>query len=329
MAEGSPRIARPTAPWHAKRAVEDYGRSAEPDWRRVDWLSHLNQAEIDRRPVNYVDIGSGDAAPIVLIHGLGGQWQNWLENIPRLAQERRVIAPDLPGSGLSEMPREAISIQGYGRTVQALCQHLGIERAHLVGNSMGGFVASEVAIQFPQLVERLVLVSAAGISSASVSQTPVLTIGRAAAAIASYTTAGHRKLARRRVTRHAALLFVARHPSKLAPDLVWEGFMKGTGKPGFNDALRACLEYDFRDRLSEIAVPTLIVWGQSDTVIPVRDAQEFERLIDDSRKIVMEDTGHVSMAERPRAFNDLLIDFLHETGPAEQHEPAEAQSQEV
>jgi pimeloyl-ACP methyl ester carboxylesterase len=329
MAEGSPRNARPTAPWHAKRADEEYGRRDEPDWRTIDWQSHLHQVEIERRRVNYVDIGSGDITPVVLVHGLGGQWQNWLENIPRLAQDRRVIALDLPGFGLSEMPWEAISIPGYGRTVEALCERVGVERAHLVGNSMGGFVASEVAIQFPQLVERLVLVSAAGVSSANASRAPVLTIGRAAAAIASYTAAGHRRLAGRRVTRHGALAFVARHPSKLAPDLVWEGFMKGAGKPGFNDALRACLEYDFRDRLSEISVPTLIVWGESDTVIPVRDAQEFERLIEDARKVVMEDTGHVPMAERPRTFNGLLLDFLSETGPAEEHEPAEAESQEV
>jgi pimeloyl-ACP methyl ester carboxylesterase len=265
----------------------------------------------------------------VLVHGLGGQWQNWLENIPRIAQERRVIAPDLPGFGLSEMPREQISIPGYGRWVEVFFKRVGIERAHLVGNSMGGFVASEVAIQFPQLVDRLVLVSPAGISSASVSRAPTLTIGRVAAALASYTAAGHRQIARRPVARHAALLFVARHPSKLAPDLAWEGFMKGTGKPGFNDALRASLEYDFRDRLGEIACPTLIVWGENDTVIPVRDAQEFERLIEDARKVVMKDTGHVSMAERPRAFNELLLDFLSESGAAEDHERAEGESQEV
>jgi pimeloyl-ACP methyl ester carboxylesterase len=240
-----------------------------------------------------------------------------------------VIALDLPGFGLSEMPRDKITISGYGRCVQALCEKLGVERIHLVGNSMGGFVTAEVAIQSPELVQRLVLVSAAGISSASVSRAPILTAYRTAAALATYTAARHRQIARRRVTRHFALLFVAHHPSKLAPDLTWEGFMKGTGKPGFDDALRACLEYDFRDRLGDIRAPTLIVWGASDTVIPVRDAQEFERLIEDSRKVVMEDTGHVPMAERPRAFNQLLLEFLSETEPAEAREPAEAQSQQV
>ena len=110
-------------------------------------------------------------------------------------------------------------------------------------------------------------------------------------------------------------------------DLAYEGFFKGSGKPGFDDALRALLEYDFRDRLPDVSVPTLIVWGQKDAIIPVRDANEFERLIPDSRKVVMRDTGHIPMAERPRAFNDLLMEFLEETGRAEDKEPVEGQSQ--
>ena len=134
-------------------------------------------------------------------------------------------------------------------------------------------------------------------------------------------------LAARPVTRHFSLALVARYPRLLKPDLVYEGFMKGAGKPGFDDALRACLDYDFRERLPEVKVPTLIVWGEKDSIIPVRDADEFERLIDDSRKVVMKDTGHISMAERPVKFNDVLVDFLAETGPAQEKEPAEGKSQ--
>jgi pimeloyl-ACP methyl ester carboxylesterase len=120
---------------------------------------------------------------------------------------------------------------------------------------------------------------------------------------------------------------VARHPRLLRADLAYEGFFKGVGKPGFDDALRACLEYDFRDRLPDVGAPTLIVWGDKDSIIPVRDANEFERLIPDSRKVVMRDTGHIPMAERPQAFNNLLMEFLAETGPAEEKEPVEGQSQ--
>jgi pimeloyl-ACP methyl ester carboxylesterase len=308
--------ARPATPRAARRVRDGYGESAQPNWRTIDWQAHLHQVEIDGAPVNYVDIGSGDHPPVVFVHGLGGQWQNWLENIPRAAQERRAIAIDLPGFGLSPMPHEEITIPGYGRTVNALCDRLGLGVVELVGNSMGGFISAEVAIQFPQRVDRLILVSAAGITSADLDRRPIQTLGRIATVVTNWSAPLDRKIASRAKARHLALALVARHPSLLKADLAYEGFFKGTGKPGFNDALLACLEYDFRERLPEIGVPTLIVWGEQDSIIPVKDADEFERLISDSRKVVMRQTGHIGMAERPAAFNDLMIDFLAESGPA-------------
>ena len=304
------RAAAPATPWAHRKADDDYGLSAAPDWRQVDWAAHLHTARIDGRRLNYVDIGTGPETPVILVHGLGGQWQNWLENLPRIAQERRVIAPDLPGFGLSEMPREDISISGYARCVEALRERLGIERVNLVGNSMGGFIAAEVAIQFAPGVERLVLVSAAGLTGPNVYRAPVMTGGRVAAALTAVTAARHRAMARRPISRHLALLLVARHPARLRAEVAWEALMKGAGKPGFHDALRASLEYDFRDRLPEIGCPTLIVWGEKDAVLPLRDAHEFERLIPDSRKVVLPDTGHVPQLERPEAFNRTLLEFV-------------------
>jgi pimeloyl-ACP methyl ester carboxylesterase len=332
--------AAPTTPWRYRDAGDDYGATASPDWRETDWARELKTVEIDGTPINYVDVtargapggghpaSSGDREPVVLVHGLGGQWQNWLENIPRLAQERRVLALDLPGFGLTPEPVDGeISISGYGRCVDAFCEKLGLGQVAAVGNSMGGFIAAEVAIQFPERVSRLVLVSAAGISSADALQAPILTIGRLASAVTTNSAARHRRLAARPISRHAALALVARHPRLLKPDLAYEGFFKGAGKPGFDDALRACLEYDFRDRLPDVKVPTLIVWGEKDSIIPVRDANEFERLIPDSRKLVMKDTGHIPMAERPQAFNDVLVEFLAESGAAEEKEPGAGKSQ--
>ena len=320
--------AAPSAPWRYRDADDDYGATATPDWRETDWSRELKSVEIDGIPVNYVDVGAGGEVPVVLVHGLGGQWQNWLENIPRLALDRRVVAMDLPGFGLTPKPEhDEISIPGYGRCVNALCDKLELGEVNLVGNSMGGYVAAEVAIQFPERVARLVLVSAAGISSAETLQAPILTFGRIATAIVTNSAARHRRLAARPVTRHISLALVARHPRLLKPDFAYEGFFKGAGKSGFDDALRASLDYDFRDRLPEVKVPTLIVWGEKDSIIPVRDADEFERLIEDSRKLVMKDTGHIPMAERPVAFNDVLIEFLAESGPAAAKEPAEGESQ--
>jgi pimeloyl-ACP methyl ester carboxylesterase len=323
--------AAPSAPWHYRDALDDYGRSATPDWRDTDWLSELKRIEVDGIPFNYVDLGADDSGkdPVVLVHGLGGQWQNWLENIPRLAMERRVVAMDLPGFGLTPEPEddEGITITRYGRWVNELCDRLGLEQIHLVGNSMGGYIAAEVAIQFPERVSRLVLVSAAGISSAEVLQAPIWVFGRVATALASNAAARYRYLAARPITRHMSLALVARHPRLMKADLAYEGFFKGAGKPGFDDALRASLDYDFRDRLDDVKVPTLIVWGEKDSIIPTRDADEFERLINDSRKIVMKDCGHIPMAERPQAFNDELVEFLDEEGRADDKEPAKGESQ--
>jgi pimeloyl-ACP methyl ester carboxylesterase len=316
----------------ARRAGQGYGETAQPNWRSIDWPKHQHQVDLAGTPVNYVDLPAGEVIlpggpprggerePIVFVHGLGGQWQNWLENLPRAALERRVIALDLPGFGRSPMPGDKITISGYGRCVDSLCEKLELGRVDIVGNSMGGYIAAEVAIQFPQRIDQLLLVSAAGITSADIVRRPIYTAGRIARAMTDHGAAQYRAIAARPKSRHLALALVARHPSLLRADLAYEGFITGAGRPGFESALRANLEYDFRERLPEIRQPTLIVWGEKDSIIPVRDAQEFERLIPDSRKVVMKDTGHIPMAERPGAFNEVMMRFLAETGPASDSE---------
>jgi pimeloyl-ACP methyl ester carboxylesterase len=327
VAQILPSKAAPSVPWQARRADADYGLSDEPDWRGIDWPAHLHEIEVGRDRVHYVDIGEGEDTPVVFVHGLGGQWQNWIENVPRLARERRVLALDLPGFGSSPMPAGEISMPAYGRLVDGFCQRLGLDEVALVGNSMGGFIAAEVTIQNPARVERLALVSAAGITSANVMEVPTRLIGRVAATVTTFTAARHLAMARRPVSRHLALALVARYPARLRPDTAWEGLFKGAGRPGFEAALMACVNYDYRDRLGDISCPTLIVWGENDSIISVQDAHRYERLIPDSRKVVMEDTGHVPQIERPRAFNDVLLEFLSETGPAEDKEPVDAVSE--
>ena len=102
-----------------------------------------------------------------------------------------------------------------------------------------------------------------------------------------------------------------RHPSRLPAALAAEQ-LRGAGKPGFMQALQAVLDYDIRERLPEIACPTLIVWGDGDRLINVGDADVFAELIPDSRKVIFENTGHMAMIERPAAFNALLKEFLGE-----------------
>ena len=318
-----PSTARPALPSHAERADPEYGTTADPDWRETDWKAHMHWAEIEGARMNYVDIGKGDGPPIVFVHGLSGSWQNWLENLPFFAQRRRCIAMDLPGFGYSDMPREKISISGYARQVDALCEQLDLGRCIVVGNSMGGFVTAEMGIRHPERVERACLVAAAGISITNLRRRPSLTAARVIGALGAASAAQSRFMVARPRLRWAFTNFVFRHPSRIAPDLMWEQ-VRGAGKPGLVDALDALTSYDFRDRLPEIKAPTLIVWGEHDMLVPVKDAEEFERLIPQSRTVILDDTGHVPMLERPRKFNELLCELIEhrgvgaETGPEEQ-----------
>jgi pimeloyl-ACP methyl ester carboxylesterase len=231
-----------------------------------------------------------------------------------LAREHRVLAMDLPGFGASPMPDEQITISGYARLLDGLLDRRGIDAAAVVGNSMGGFIAAELAIAFPQRVERLVLVSAAGISTYSEPRATralpaIRRAERILAATGAWVATKSDAVARRPRLRRATLDLVLRHPDRLPAPLASEQ-LRGAGKPGFLQGLAAVLEYDLRERFPEIACPTLIVWGAGDRLIGVRDADAFAELIPDARKVIFEDTGHMAMLERPAAFNPLLREFL-------------------
>lgn len=296
--------------------LDAYGPVGRSEWLDFDWREHQRWVRVRGRSANVVELGAdGEAEPIVFVHGLSGCWQNWLENIPHFARTRRVVAVDLPGFGFSEMPAEKISIPGYGRFLDALLDELEIDAACVVGNSMGGFIGAELAINAPQRVERLVLVSAAGLTSEHMRSEPGLAVLRRLEVLLGHGGArlarGADRLARRPGTRIGALALVAAHPSRLPAPLVAEQ-VRGIGKPAFLDALDALTDYPIRHRLPEIACPTLIVWGSKDRLVPVRDAYLFERLIPGSRAVVWADTGHVPQMERPEAFNAAVEAFLAE-----------------
>jgi len=274
------------------------------------------------RAVNVVELGSGP--PLLFVHGVGGCWQNWLENLPEFARDHRVVALDLPGFGSSEMPSgEAVSVAGYARVFEELLDELSIDAATVVGNSMGGFVAAELAITRPERVSRLVLVAAAGLHIAEMRIAAALKhLGPAERVLGFFgglAAARSTTLARRARMRGLLLSSVATHGDQLPWPIVAEQ-IAGAGRPGFLPALVAIASHPLRERLCEIACPTLIVWGDRDRLVPVRDAAAFEQLIPDARKVVYADTGHVPMLERPGRFNADLRAFLEDRpvakGPA-------------
>ena len=294
----------------------DYGNpDPNPEWMRVDWRQHLRRVDLPgAEAVNYVEIGEGE--PIVFIHGIGGCWQNWLENLPYFARTHRVIALDLPGFGASPMPSWDISMAAYGRFMHDFCERLGIGNvAALVGNSMGGFIATEATVERPDRFERLVLVSAAGISFSEIVGLRAKVIEMTMAAVRPFMIGDRQVWLSRPGGRQFAFGRVMRAPAKLRPELLKEQTTPGLNAPGFMQALVSVGGYDTRSRLTEIEIPTMVVWGLNDKVVPVEAALGYHRLIPESRLELFERTGHVPQLERPARFNALVEDFVESSQP--------------
>jgi pimeloyl-ACP methyl ester carboxylesterase len=283
----------------------------------VDWSAHRRWLDVDGRQVNLVDVppdgADGRATPMILVHGLAGAWQNWLETIPYFTRSRRVVAIDLPGFGRSPKPTRPISIPGYAACVVEVMRALEIDAAALVGHSLGGLVTLEVTVREPTRVDRLVLVSAAGLTVASIrAQRRLAALRRAEQLVSAWggwLATRSDILARRRRMRRL-LMALAVHRADLLPAPLLAEQLRGSGTPGYVDAVHALVESPIRDRLDAIACPTLIVWGEEDRLVPVDDAYEFARLIPGAHTAIFERTGHMPMLERPQRFNEAVEEFL-------------------
>jgi pimeloyl-ACP methyl ester carboxylesterase len=295
--------------------ADPYGNpDPAPEWLGIDWREHLRTADVAGVPVTYADMGETEPGELelLLVHGLSGSWQNWLETIPHFARTRRVVALDLPGFGATPMPDWELTIERYGEFLHDFRHAVGIGDCCVVGNSMGGFISAEAAITRPDRMEKLALVSAAGISSAEARRAPVEMVARMLAASAPLTMKLQDRTFKRPALRSALFQGVFHRPWDLRPELLWEQYTNGAGRPGFVDALTKLVGYDILDRLEEVEVPTLIVWGRHDKVVPSSDAPEWGRRLRNSRTVIMDKTGHVPQLERPVRFNRVLEAFLAE-----------------
>jgi pimeloyl-ACP methyl ester carboxylesterase len=314
----------PTGPYPdptPAKGPDPYG-NPDPEWLRIDWRDHLRTVELPRprgaelvngregpTRVNYVELGEGEPA-VLFVHGLSGSWQNWLENLPHFAKRRRVLALDLPGFGASPMPPWEITIPAFGRVLHDFCEALEVGDCAVVGNSMGGFVSAEAAIAEPGRFEKLALVSAAGITHARVRSQPVETTARMASAVMPLVARVQESMLRRPRVRYATFRGLFHAPHLLRRELIWETFHNGAGRPAFPVAVGALFNYDFLHRLEEIEVPTLIVWGRNDRVVPPNDALGYGERLRNSRTVIFDRTGHLPQVERPVRFNRVLETFL-------------------
>jgi pimeloyl-ACP methyl ester carboxylesterase len=291
---------------------DPYG-NPDPEWMEIDWREHQRTIDVVGAQTNYVEMGDGP--PLVMLHGLGGSWQNWLENIPHFARDHRVLALDLPGFGGSPMPPWEVTIPAYGRYFRDFLERTGIERCSLVSNSMGGFIATELAINEPERVDDLTLVSAAGITWARARNEPAEMAARMLRAAAPLALRFQMSAIRRPKMRQRVFNGLWYKPNALRRELIWEQVVPALQSPATFDSMRKLVGYDIRSRLEEIEVPTLIVWGRQDAVVPVPAAEIYKKLIGDNAELVIFDRcGHMPELERPVRFNRVVGEFLKRAG---------------
>jgi pimeloyl-ACP methyl ester carboxylesterase len=262
----------------------------------------------------------GEGPVLLLIHGMAGTCENWRGVIEPLARHHTVIAPDLPGHGLSAGGSGDYSLGNLASGLRDLLLVLGHERATLVGHSLGGGIAMQFSYQFPELVERLVLVSSGGLG---LEVSPVL---RAAALpgadlfISATAAPGHkiggllgRGLSKVGMKPAADIAEVARGYGSLAEPDRRKAFLATLRSVIGTEGQRVSAADRFY--LAE-AVPVLIVWGARDPIIPVGHGEDAHRALPGSKLEIFDQVGHLPQVEQPARFVAVLEDFLAKTEPA-------------
>ncbi len=275
-------------------------------------------AQVHGRSVSYAEGGSGQL--LLLIHGMAGTADNWKSVVEPLALRNTVIAPDFPGHGHSAPGGGDYSLGSLASGLRDLLLTLGHERATLVGHSLGGGVAMQFTYQFPEMVERLVLVSSGGLGP---DVSPVL---RAAALPGAdlfiSATAGIGAQAGSLVGRGLGMLGM--RPSADVAEVArgYASLADPERRKAFLATLRAVVGTEGQrvaalDRLYLAeALPLLIIWGDGDPIIPVEHAEAAHRELPGSRIEIFEGVGHVPQLQSPGSFIAALERFLEETEPA-------------
>jgi len=271
------------------------------------------------RSVSYMEAGEGPV--LLLVHGIAGSCENWREVIEPLSRRHTVIAPDFPGHGASEAGAGDYSIGALAAGLRDLLLTLGHERATVVGHSLGGGVAMQLAYQFPEMIERLVLVSSGGLGP---EVSPVL---RAAALPGAdlfiSLTAGAGQKVGSALGRGLSVLGLRPNADVAEVARGYASLKDADRRAAFLDTLRAVVSTRGQrvhagDRLYLAeAVPVLIVWGARDSIIPARHGEDAHRAIPGSRLEVFDDVGHLPQLEAPGRFIAVLERFLRETEPAQ------------
>lgn len=267
---------------------------------------------IDGMQVHLRDEGPrSDPLPIVLIHGTSASLHTWDGWTAALRGQRRVIRFDLPGFALTGPNQQNdYSVEAYVRFVTAVMDQLGVQRFVLAGNSLGGQVAWATAVALPQRVARLVLLDASGYPPESASVPPSLPLGFRIARMPALRALTQYTLPRSVVEKSVRNVYG--DPSRVTPELV-DLYVDMTLRAGNRKALGRRLDQGYTGDvagLKTLAMPTLILWGGQDRLIPPEFGQRFARDIAGSKLVVFDDLGHVPHEEDPVRTVGVVKGFL-------------------
>jgi len=288
-------------------AVWSYSRRVVRRWEDLD-LEEVEKPgrilRVDGVDLHYVD--AGDGPPLLLLHGLGGSTFGFRYLIPLLSPRFRLLALDLKGFGYSERPPDGdYSLTAQARLVKGFLDALNIERAAVLGHSLGGAVALHLAADFPERVERLILVSSAsdkemrrGVRGARLLR-PFLPV------VGAFTL-------QNRWFRERSLRSGCYDPAYVTPE-VMEGYLRPSRIRGYIRSLGR-LMVDRKNDLpldpSAICQPTLIIWGEGDRWLPPSRGRALEETLPDSRLVTVERAGHLVLEEQPEESARAISDFL-------------------
>ena len=278
----------------------------------------LHHVSIHGHDLAYVREGDGPA--VLLLHGIAGSSRTWRDVIPRLAGRFTVIAPDLMGHGQSDKPVGDYSLGAFASGIRDLLEVLDVDRATVVGQSFGGGVAMQLAYQHPERCERLVLVDSGGLGREVSWMLRALTLPGSEYVMPVIFPGFVRDWGDglfRSMGRHGIRLGRAAE--------MWSAYAslaESDNRQAFARTIRSVIDpggqsVSALDRLYLAnPLPTLIVWGDRDDIIPVEHAHAAHEAIPGSRLVVIEGVGHFPQIEAPDRFVDALVDFMATTEPS-------------
>ncbi len=254
---------------------------------------------VDGNKIRYLEEGN-DGPRVVLIHGLGSQAERWQQIIPYLSKSHRVIAPDLIGFGHSDKPQVDYTPKYFVKFVFDFLEELGISKTIMIGSSLGGqIVAESAAAAENEIIQKIILVSPTGTMRTT---NPTLETYIMAALYPQHD-----------LIKKAYQMMADKNKDVNEPTI--ERFHSGMSKPNAKMSfLSSVISFKhwpaITDRLQLISIPTLVIWGRNDTMIPINHANDYVSNIKDCKFVVMEGCGHRPHVEDPEKFSHIMLKFL-------------------